>query len=162
MIPTKDHGLAAAITKRIFIAILSTKHHLIARHMSNILTLSNHLNYYDRNIAAIDSAIIDISAKRDDTDHQIALLKAQVGTLSARLKGQATPSQLGWGIAVLSLLAVTGILLPLILMPQLSRDFSPLHKVLVVAGFGAGLVAVLVYITALARHQTWRARNARA
>jgi hypothetical protein len=77
-------------------------------------------------------------------EDEISSLEQEVKSLEDRLNILGYPKNLGWGIAVLSYLAVFGILSPILVMAF--NAFFTWIKVLVVVTFSFGIVGLLSYI----------------
>jgi len=75
----------------------------------------------------------------------IVVLQNEIPILEARIKAFSYPPNLMWGVAVLSFLAVFGILFPVILIAY--EAFFNWAKVFITATFWLGIIGVFAYIT---------------
>jgi outer membrane murein-binding lipoprotein Lpp len=90
---------------------------------------------------------------RDSTD-EVRRLERDVERHRHRLRyARRAPPSLWLGMAALGLLALVGILFPLILMPQAATEYEPWHKLAVIGGFALGLVLSCWYVGWLLRHR---------
>jgi hypothetical protein len=99
---------------------------------------------------------LNLEAKRQGLEQAIVAVERQLqNTYEA-------PPQLWFGLLALGYLAMVGIIVPLVLMPQDSEDFRDIHKYLVISLFASGLVLVFAYLFALiipgSRWAGWLAR----
>jgi ferric-dicitrate binding protein FerR (iron transport regulator) len=82
----------------------------------------------------------------DEAERRAARAAARLELLEERQReSRALPPDLRWGFVGLGFLAIGGIVVPLMLMPQGQADYRPEHKILVIGLFVLGLVWVFGY-----------------
>jgi hypothetical protein len=73
-------------------------------------------------------------------------LKTQVHDLKAQLQQLAQPEDVTPGLWILTYIAITGILIPIFIMPYPAEQFSIIHKWFVAGVFLSGLVLFIAYL----------------
>lgn len=89
--------------------------------------------------------------QKDDLNAEVRALQAEAAIVRGELHKTADPHGVSAGIAVLSLLSLTGIVLPLAMMASRPVMADIAARRLVFFGFTLGLVGLLVYILWLVR-----------
>ena len=91
-----------------------------------------------------DRKFEDVERRVNNLRHEIMLLHNEITDLDTRLKTFTYPPNLGWGFLVLLLLAVFGILIPLLVI--FAHAYTVTNSLIAIVSFILGLAAVFVYI----------------
>lgn len=94
------------------------------------------------------------AARITDLEHRRALVQAELQSLSAQLQTFQHPRHVWWGLGVLLILTLFGIVLPLMFMPQDANSFRSSHKIIVIGGFLFGLLTLFIYVAILLRRKS--------
>lgn len=85
-----------------------------------------------------------IRDRLSNLEHEILLFESELATLDTRLGTFSYPPNLGWGLLVLLILAVCGIIIPLLVI--FTQAFTNTNSLIVIISFIVSLFAVFFYI----------------
>jgi len=86
----------------------------------------------------------EIGTRARDLQREVSLLITEVAQLKFRLETFSYPPNLGWGLLVLLILAVFGIIIPLLVI--FTQAFTNTNSLIVMISFIVSLFAVFFYI----------------